>query len=346
MMFQSLYTIFRTRSLAAALLAVAASPLGMLAQQPNLLVLNKIKSQANLVGNLAFVDLASGNVIARVPVGREPHEVAASPDDKYAVVSNTGSYTQPGNTLSVIDIAAQKEIHRVDLGPLLNPHGIVAHDGLFFFTAEGARAIAAYDPATNRLSWIMGTGQDHTHLLVFSKDGRTMVTTNRGSDTLSLFELTDTDPIAPYAWKETIIPVCRGPEGIDLSPDGKQVWIGCRTANEVGIVDIAQKKLIDTFPTHTKALARVRFLPDGKRILVTDLHGGEAIFFDAATHAELKRLKMGTGCEGILLVPGGKKALIGVTNDNNVAEVDLDTMTITRRISTGDGPDGMAWIGK
>jgi DNA-binding beta-propeller fold protein YncE len=76
------------------------APGGQAAAPPaDLLVLNKIRSQADLPGNLAFVNLASGEVVARVPVGREPHEVAASPDGKYALVSNTGNYDNPGNTL-------------------------------------------------------------------------------------------------------------------------------------------------------------------------------------------------------------------------------------------------------
>jgi DNA-binding beta-propeller fold protein YncE len=97
-----------------------------------------------------------------VPVGKEPHEVAVSADGRYAVVSNTGSYQQPGNSLSVFDVAARKEIHRLDLGPLWNPHGLLANQGLFYFAAEGARAIEAYNPPTNQLVWITGTGQDPT----------------------------------------------------------------------------------------------------------------------------------------------------------------------------------------
>ena len=68
------------------------------AQPADLLVLNKIRSGKNLEGNLTFVDLASGQVIARIPVGEEPHEVAASPDGRFAVVTNTGGYQEAGNT--------------------------------------------------------------------------------------------------------------------------------------------------------------------------------------------------------------------------------------------------------
>ena len=106
---------------------------------PALLVLNKGHRGSTRPSELAIVDPGSGRVVARIPTGIESHEVAASPDGRLAVVTNTGPYSDPGHTLSVIDLKAQKEVHRVELGPLPNPHGIVWHDGKFYFTAEGAR---------------------------------------------------------------------------------------------------------------------------------------------------------------------------------------------------------------
>ncbi|MFZ3329696.1 MAG: hypothetical protein WA197_03635, partial [Candidatus Acidiferrales bacterium] len=85
---------------------------------PALLVLNKSANQ------LAIVDPATKQVIARIDTGEGPHEVTASDDGKLAFVTNYGAKT-PGHSLTVIDLIAQKEIHRVDLGPLGRPHGIL-----------------------------------------------------------------------------------------------------------------------------------------------------------------------------------------------------------------------------
>src|SRR5580658_10899834 len=95
---------------------------------PALLVLNK-------EGTLAIVNPANKQIVATVPVGDTPHEAAASTDGKLAFVSNYGGST-PGNTLSVIDLAAQQEIHRVDLGPLRRPHGVAYAAGKLYFTCE------------------------------------------------------------------------------------------------------------------------------------------------------------------------------------------------------------------
>jgi DNA-binding beta-propeller fold protein YncE len=308
-----------------------------------LLVLHKIRTQADQVGNLAFVDLASGKVVSRIPLGREPHEVAVSSDGKYALAANTGAYSNPGNTLSLIDLATRKEARRIDLGAIWNPHGVTYRDGRFYFTAEGSRVIGAYDPEKDHLVWVMGTGQDTTHNLVFTPDGKHLFATNRGSNSVTHLELTG-DPLAVGKWKSTIIPVCRSPQGLDASPDGRELWAGCRGSNEIAVINVADNKVVSTFATQTQQLARLRFTPDGKRMLVADI-AGEFSIWDAATHKPLKRLKLGSYCEGILITPDGKRAFVGVTTDDNVAEIDLQTMEVVRRLQTGQGPDGMAWIG-
>src|ERR1043166_6012496 len=70
---------------------------------------------------LAFVDPASGNVLGRVPVGRDPHEVTVTPDGATAFVAS------PGVGISMIDVRAMKEIRRIDPGaPRRPPHAAAA----------------------------------------------------------------------------------------------------------------------------------------------------------------------------------------------------------------------------
>src|SRR5215510_5902640 len=94
-----------------AVLAVSGRTVQPRSEQGALLVLNKSES------TLAIVDPATLKVLARVPTGEAPHEVAASEDGRFAFVSNYGTGDRPGNTISVIDIAARKELKRVDLSP-------------------------------------------------------------------------------------------------------------------------------------------------------------------------------------------------------------------------------------
>ncbi len=303
------------------------------AQTPSraLIVLNKEDA------TLAIVDPSSGKVMGRVPTGVGPHEVAVSSDGKFAFVGNYGNQT-PGNTISVIDLVAQKELHRVDLGPLRRPHGMAFADGKVYFTAEVNKLIARYDPAGNQVDWLLGTGQNSTHMVLVSKDNNKMFTANIGSDSITIIER-----VGPAGWNETVVPVGKGPEAIDLSPDGKEIWTAHSRDGGVSIIDIAAKKVTQTLNLQTKRSNRLKFTPDGKLVLISDLEAGELWVLDAQTRKEIKRLKLGANVEGILVEPDGLRAYVAVTGANNIAVIDLKTLEVSGHISTGNGPDGMAW---
>ena len=273
-----------------------------------------------------------------MPTGEGPHEVTVSSDGKLAFVGNYGSGPNPGHTISVIDLVTQKELHRVDLGPLRRPHGITYADGKVYFTAEVNKLIGRYDPASNQVDWLLGTGQNTTHMVLVNKDGSRIFTANIGSDSISVLERGSN----PSNWNQTVIAVGKGPEAIDISPDGREIWTAHSRDGGVSIIDIAGKKVVQTLDLHTKRSNRLKFTPDGKRVLVSDLESGDVVV-DAVQRKEIKRIKMGRGPEGILMTPDGSRAFVAVAGDNSVAILDLTTLEVTGHISTGAGPDGMAW---
>src|SRR3954465_3496769 len=179
---------------------------------------------------LAIVDPATLKVITRIPVGSDPHEVIASSDGKTAYVSIYGGGSL--HELNVIDLVAQKPLTNVDTRPLYGPHGLTFVNGKAWFTAEGSKSVGRYDPATGKLDWSMGTGQDRTHMLYVTADGKKIYTTNVSSGTVSNLADTLVPPgrLAPpnakprEGWVQTVVPTARGSEGFDVSPDGRELW--------------------------------------------------------------------------------------------------------------------------
>jgi YVTN family beta-propeller protein len=135
---------------------------------------------------LAIVNPATLEVLARIPVGNDPHEVIASSDGRTAYVSNYGSGAY--NTLAVVDLVEQKALPSIDLGALRGPHGLFFIGGKVWFTAEAAKAIGSYDPATRSIDWIFGTGQNRTHMIYVWPDMQRIATTNVSSATVSIIE--------------------------------------------------------------------------------------------------------------------------------------------------------------
>jgi YVTN family beta-propeller protein len=302
---------------------------------PALLVLEKENR------TLAIIDPATLKIVVRVPAGDDPHEVAVSADGKTAHITNYGAFAIPLHTLSVVDLVAQKPLPAVDLGALLAPHGIQTVTGKVYFTAEGSKVIARYDPAGGKIDWIVGVGENRDHMLFVTSDQQRIFTSDVNSDEISIFEPDKTADVS--GWKQTRIAVGNGPEGFAVSPDGKELWAANSHEGTVSVIDISAKKVIQVFDLHTKFSNRVRFTPDGRRVLISDLGTGDLVVVEANSRKEIKRLNLGRGAAGILIAPDGARAFVAVSRDNYIAVIDLSTLALSGRIETGKGPDGMAW---
>ena len=265
---------------------------------------------------LAIVDPVTLNIIARIPVGSDPHEVIASADGKTAYVSIYGGGSL--HELNVIDLVAQKPLTNIDTRPLFGPHGLTFANGKAWFTAEGSKSVGRYDPATGKLDWSMGTGQDRTHMIYVTADGKKIYTTNVSSGTVSILVDTLIQPgkMAPpnakprEDWIQTVVPTARGSEGFDVSPDGSELWTASSEDGTISIIDLAAKKLTAKIDAKVIGANRLKFTPDGKLVFISSLRSGELTIYDAKSHKEVKRLKIGHGAAGILMDPDGSRAFV------------------------------------
>lgn len=315
---------------------------------------------------LSIIDPVDLHVVARVPVGDDPHEVTASSDGRTAYVSNYGFGAF--HTLAVIDLVGQKQLESIDLGPLRGPHGLTFVQGKTWFTAEAAKAIGRYDPASGKVDWIMGTGQNRTHMIYVFPDAKRILTTNVNSATVTILDHAEGPAGMPPGpppgmgpppgagpggpphgpppgppggdWNETVIPVGRGSEGFDVSPDGKEAWVANARDGTISVIDLATKSVVATLDANVPGANRLKFTPDGKLVLVSP--GSALVVFDAATRKELKRLSNVHASGGIQMQPDGARAYAACGRDGYVAAIDLRTLEMVGRVDVA-GPDGLAW---
>jgi YVTN family beta-propeller protein len=299
-----------------------------------LLVVNKSAD------TLAFVDSARLQVIATVPTGHAPHEVAVDAAGAMAYVSNYGTQERPGSTLTVVDIAARRAVATIDLAPLQRPHGIlIAPDGTVLVTYEGSQAVAAVDPASRRAAATIPTGQQVTHMLAITPDGSRLYSANIGSDTVTRMDL---------ALREvTHIPVGKGPEGIDVSPDGREVWVAHRGDGGLSILDEAAGRVKETIPSVCEMPIRVKFTPQGGLALVSCAKSNDVtVLASAGMKARTVALRIPTGemPVGVLVLPDGSHAFVANTLADRVSVLDMQSGKVVATFSPGDEPDGMAWV--
>jgi YVTN family beta-propeller protein len=231
-----------------------------------------------------------------------------------AYISNYGGNDSTLNTISVVDLAARKALPAINLGALRSTHGLAFAGGKLYFTAETNKVIGRYDPATQTVDWLLGTGQDRTHMVSVSDSLDRIVTANVSSGTMSIIELISspmdgfgpppgnppgntfvmgsataaggTPPGEPppgmgqapggmrRTWRVTNVAAGRGAEGFDVSPDGKEIWAANAQDATVTIIDVASKKTTQTVPIAVRGANRLKFTLDGKRVLISGLGGG------------------------------------------------------------------------
>ena len=317
---------------------------GQVAEHPVLLALSKTDH------TLSIVDPVTLKVIAKMPVGPDPHEVIASTDGTRAWVSNM--LNSQGHELDVLDLVNHKALPSIDTAPMVGLHGLDFQGGKVWFTAQGAKSIGWLDPGTGKTEWIMGTGQDFTHLIRVMPGGQTIFVSNAQSASVSIIEYREMppDPTHPARpgpaqrdWFVTTIPTSLGTEGFDVSPDWKELWTAAASDGKLWIIDTAHRKVAASIDAKLNGANRLKFTPDGKRVLVSILSTGDLFVYDVASRKEIKRVILGKGCAGILVDPDGSRAFVGCTAANYVAVVDLNTLTVTNHLDVGRGPDGLTW---
>jgi YVTN family beta-propeller protein len=145
-------------------------------------------------------------------------------------------------------------------------------------------------------------------------------------------------------WNETVVPVGRGAEGFDVSPERKELWAANAQDGTISVLDLNEKRVVQTLPADVKSANRLKFTPDGKRVFVSSLNGSDVTVLDATTRQVVKRIPVGHGAAGIQMQPDGARVFVACTPDNYVAIIDLKTLAVTGHLDAGAEPDGMAWV--
>src|SRR5580698_2285622 len=153
-----------------------------------------------------------------------------------------------------------------------------------------------------RIDWIMGTGQDRTHMIYVKPDEKQIYTTNVSSATVSILEKVTLPGRGQIRvdWNQTVIPVGKGDEGFDVSPDGRELWTANAEDGTLSVIDLKTRKVTATLDAKTFDANRLKFTPDGKLVLISRLSNGHLFIYDATSNKEFKRAHIGHGAAGML----------------------------------------------
>ena len=292
-----------------------------------------------LIGNkgedtVSFVGLGTGKELGRSATGRMPHEIAVSPDGKQAAVVAYG-----GKTIDLFDVATRAKLKTIDLSPNEGPHGIAwLKDGRIVVTTERSQSIAVVDPAAGLVTASIKTDQQGTHMVAVTADGTTAYTANIPAGTVTVINLTTGKKLRDVV-------VGGRPEGIALSRDELVLWVGDLEGSRVQAFDTDTFDKLAEIKTGGVPI-RVAASPDGRWIVTSNLEAGGLTVIDAVTRKHVRDVTISgeqeAGQVTILFSADGTRIYAAETGRDTVAEVELATGKVLRRLPAGKNGDGLA----
>ena len=303
--------------------------------------------------DLYFIDRSNGEVLLILPTGREPHEVEVSSDGRLAVVTNYGDRSSPGNSLSVYDVKKGGLLKTIDLGAHTRPHGMVWIEGTdnLLVTAEGSRKLLKVDVALGEILQTFYTEEDVSHMVAATPCFKRAFVPSIRTGNVAVFDL-ETGELLAHVYSG------EGAEGIDVHPDGQEVWVTNRAENTITVIDAWTLETLASIPCADFPI-RAKFTPDGNLYLVSNARSGDIAVFDWETREQIASIKLtppvpegvdetryfsefeGTSIPIGLVVPDNRWAYVANTRSDAVSIIDLKSMTIEGHLGAGQEPDGI-----
>ncbi len=295
--------------------------------------------------NISVVDPKAGRQVAVISEGVTAvhgHEVAASPDGRIAYVPiygnvGVGNPGLNGHTMLVIDVPARKVIGNVDFGHGVRPHCVLYNrrDGLLYVTTELDNSVTIVDPTTLKIVGSIPTGQEQSHMLAISQDGRRGYTANVGPGTVSVLDIRARKTLA-------IIPVAAKVQRISVSNDGSMAFTSDQTKPQLAVIDTSTNKVKAWVPLPGLGYGSAS-TKDGRWLLVAVPDPAEVAVVDLRTLKMVRTIAVPSAPQEILVRPDGKVAYVSCNAKHQVAAIDLSRWKVEKLIDVGAGADGLAW---
>jgi YVTN family beta-propeller protein len=236
---------------------------------------------ANAAGNdVALMNPTTGEMTGRIPNIIDPYQIGYSPNHKWFVAN--------GNRLDRVDIYAAdganlKLVKTVKLAKTPSHIAFTADSKIAFITLQDSNELAAIDLDTQNVLWTMHTGkvpaglwmtpgdqyllvgitgEDYVQVIDWKNrkevkriatgkgahnfrplgDKKHVFVSNRIASTISLINMQTLEKVGDI----TGLPA--GPDDMEITPDGKTLWVTLRFSKKVGVIDIPTMKLMTVIP--------------------------------------------------------------------------------------------------
>jgi DNA-binding beta-propeller fold protein YncE len=304
-----------TAGLALALCASGA------AHADSVLVLNSEEASYSILSRSQRIELQ------RLPIGREPHHLIATPDGKEVLIGSTAT-----NELLVLDARTgeKKQVRR----DIIDPYQLgFSPDGKWFVTvAYRLDHVDIYHADGLKLAGRIFIDGLPSHM-TFDADSKTVFVTLQQTGRLVAFDL-ETQAVR---WN---VEVGKAPAGIVMLPDNKRLLVALTGEEGLVVVDPKDGAVVGSLRT---GKAAHNFWPkgDGRHWFLSNRVEGTVSLIDTQDMKVVGTIKIPGGPDDMEITPDGKELWVTQRFLRRIAVVDLEQMRMVASIPVGKSPHGL-----
>jgi len=310
-----------------------------------LYVVNKASS------SITIFDLFEGKQIKELSIEIEPHEATTLTNPNRVIVTNYGTPDVEGRSITVINADSNTIEKTIALGESLKPHGIISlpQPNRVAVVTDIGNDLSVINVVTDVVEKQISTQQDFSHLLVHHPFKPLIYISNINSGSVSVIDV-ELDKVIK------IIPCSKRAEGIDITPDGAELWVTNIKENFISVINTETYKTTARIDTGKEPL-RLKFSNDGKQCLVSNAGDGTVSVYNTTTKKQISSISIPGKKNiiekvlyrtprpvGILMHPNGLYAFVSNLTASRVEVIDMRNFTLVSSIKVGNMPDGLALI--
>ena len=318
------------RGFALPLLFILLLPIGMslaLAQptQPKLaIILNSADASVSLI------DMNTRQVIKTVAVGKEPHHLMMTPDQKILMVANAA-----GNDVVLMDPVSGEITGRIPR--IIDPYQVGYSPNHKWFVANGNRLnrvdVYAADGLNLTLAKSLKLGRTPSHV-AFTSDSKIAFVSLQDSNEVAAIDLESQTVL----WK---IHSGKTPAGVWMTPGDQYLLIGLTGEDNVQVIDWKTQKEVKRIQTG-KGAHNFRPLGDKKHVFVSNRVASSITLLNMQTlEKEGEITGLPAGPDDMEITPDGKTMWVTFRFAKKVGVIDLTTMKLVSVIPVGRSPHGV-----
>lgn len=285
--------------------------------------------------SISLIDEATAQVKSTFPVGKEPHHLMATPDNKSLIVANSIS-----NNLVFLDPKTgqiQRWVENIE-----DPYQIGFSPDKKWFVTAGLRLdrvdLYRYDGQNLTLAKRLPLTVMPSHI-AFTRDSRIAFISLQVSGEIAAIDLATQTVL----WK---MKVGKVPAGMWMTPNDQYMLVGITGADYVAVVDWRNQKVIKTIHTGRGA-HNFRSLADGRHVAVSNRMESSISIIDEQALTNVGDITgLMPGPDDMELSADRRYLWVGFRFAKHVGVIDLTTRKLVRTIPVGRSPHGIYFFNR